>query len=188
MTRVIAGRYKGRALTVPASVTRPTSSRVREAVLSAVDHAVGGFDDLAVLDLFAGSGALGIEALSRGADHAVLVDNDSAAVSVIRANLATLGIGNGTAVRGDVIALTQSPNPYGGPFDVVFADPPYALGDDDAGALLARLAAGGWLALGALVVLERSAKSQPQWPADYSGVKKRTYGDTAVWYGRFEVT
>lgn len=187
MTRVIAGTYRGRALKVPASVTRPTSSRVREAVLSSVQHAVAGFTDLAVLDLFAGSGALGIEALSRGADHAVFVDNDGNAVATVRGNLSALDARNATVVRSDVAQLVATPCPYGA-FDVVFADPPYATDDDTAATMLSALADNGWLARDALVVLERSAKSQVAWPASFTGVSKRTYGDTAVWYGRFEVT
>ena len=186
MTRVIAGQFKGRRLTVPDTVTRPTSSRVREAVLSSVEHAVAGFTDLAVLDLFAGSGALGIEALSRGAESAVFVDNDGSAVSAIRANLAAVGVASATVVRAEVAVLLAASNPYG-LFDVVFADPPYATDDEQINQLLAALVAGGWLACDALVVLERPAKSKPTWPDGFTDVSKRSYGDTAVWYGRFEV-
>ena len=181
--RVIAGSLKGRELKVPKTVTRPTSSRVREALFSSLQHMLAGFDDLAVLDLFAGSGALGIEALSRGAAHAVMVDDDAGAVKVITGNLASHGI-DARVLRADALVLTAAPSAYGA-FDVVFADPPYAMGNADVERLLAQLGDGGWLADGAVVVVERAAKSDIAWPDGYEDVVKRTYGDTAVWYGRF---
>lgn len=182
--RVIAGTLKGRALKVPPSVTRPTSSRVREAVFSSLEHALAGFDDLAVLDLYAGSGALAIESLSRGAALAMLVDDDAGAIRTISANLGTCGITGARVVRADALAVVSAPNSQG-PFDVVFADPPYATPGDAVERILANLVANGWLADGAVVVVERDAKSGITWPDGFEDVDKRTYGDTAIWYGRF---
>ena len=182
--RIFAGSAKGKPLAVPPSVTRPTSSRVREAVFSSLEHALVGFDDLMVLDLFAGSGALGIESLSRGAASAVLIDNDSSAIKVITANLATCGLTGARVIRADVLATTAMANPHG-VFDVVFADPPYAMTAADVDTLLTQLAHNGWLADGSMVVVERGAKAALAWPDGYEDVVKRTYGDTAIWYGRF---
>lgn len=181
--RVIAGALKGRELTVPATVTRPTSSRVREAVFSSLEHTLAGFDDLAVLDLFAGSGALAIESLSRGAASAVLVESDSAAVRTIQANLRSCGV-EAQVVRADVLAVVAALSAHGA-FDVVFADPPYATASVDVERVLSGLATGGWLADGAVVVVERSAKADIAFPDGFEDVVKRVYGDTAVWYGRF---
>jgi 16S rRNA G966 N2-methylase RsmD len=108
-------------------------------------------------------------------------------VAAVRANLAAVGANSATVVRADVAVLLVAENPYGH-FDVVFADPPYATDDARVDQLLAALVTGGWLAFDALVVLERPTKSQPTWPDGFTDVTKRGYGDTSVWYGRFEVT
>jgi 16S rRNA (guanine966-N2)-methyltransferase len=184
MTRIIAGDFRGRALRVPPTVTRPTSSRVREAVFSSVQHAMAGFSGLAVLDLFAGSGALGIEALSRGADHAVFVESDAGALATIRTNLTACETRAGTLVRADALAHTATPAPE--PFDVVFADPPYKLSDAECDRLLTQLVAGGWLADGAMVVLERGKGAKVSWPAEITDTANRAYGDTVIWYGHYE--
>jgi 16S rRNA (guanine966-N2)-methyltransferase len=191
MTRVIAGSARGRRLAVPASGTRPTADRVREAVFSAVTSALGSLGGARVLDLYAGSGAVGIEALSRGAGHALLVESDRKALEVLRTNLATVGLPGGVALGGDVSRITSAAPPPGAqpPYDLVFADPPYDTADETLDAVVAGLAEHGWLADGALVLLERPRRrTATTWPAGFEVGKERTYGETvvrsALWYGR----
>ena len=172
MTRVIAGRARGRRLAVPGGrATRPTSDRAREAMFAAAGSVLGSFEGTRVLDLYAGSGAFGLEALSRGAAAALLVESDPRAARVIRANIAAVGLPGARLVSDRVERmLARGPAAGDGPFDVVFADPPYALGDDDVGAVLAALRTGGWLAPGALVIVERAARSEPlRWPEGILG-------------------
>jgi 16S rRNA (guanine966-N2)-methyltransferase len=175
--RVVAGRLGGRPLrAVPGSATRPTSDRVREALFAILGDRVRG---ARVLDLFAGTGALAIEALSRGAARAVLVEQAAPAVAVIRANLAALEL-TGTALVRRTRAETYLRTQRDGPFDLVFLDPPYAAGVGLVAGLLARLARGA-LAPGAVVVVESAARSEaPPWPPGLIPVAPRRYGDTAL--------
>jgi 16S rRNA (guanine966-N2)-methyltransferase len=182
MTRIISGKYKGRSIGVPPTVTRPTSSRVREAVFSSVLHTLGSFDGLAVLDLFAGSGALGLEALSRGAAKAHFVESDRNAIGCIEENAKSLGELNISVQKADVLALVDSVASQSRA-DLVFIDPPYVFSDEQIIALLAALAKNQWLAVDAVVVVERSSKSEIIWPLSYSALANKTYGDTAIWYG-----
>jgi 16S rRNA (guanine966-N2)-methyltransferase len=175
--RVVAGRLGGRRLrAVPGDATRPTSDRVREALFSVVGERVVG---ARVLDLFAGTGALAIEALSRGAASAVLVEQAPRAIAVIRANLEALDLGRVATVRrtkAEAYLRTQRD----GPFDLVFLDPPYAIGVGMLAGLLARLERGA-LAPGALVAVESSARAEPPpWPAGLHPDSPRRYGDTAL--------
>jgi 16S rRNA (guanine966-N2)-methyltransferase len=136
-----------------------------------------------VLDLFAGSGAVGLEALSRGAGLAVFVESDRAACQVLRGNIAATKLAGAHPVCRPVAATLALPH-AAAPFQLVFADPPYALGDDELAAILARLGA-GWLADDAVVVVERSARSpEPAWPPGVARVMNRRYGDGTLWYGR----
>jgi 16S rRNA (guanine966-N2)-methyltransferase len=140
-----------------------------------------------VLDLYAGSGALGLEALSRGAAHVRFVESDRRAVAVLRRNIETLGLGGPEGVAAQVsvasVAAVLSAVP-GEPYDVVLADPPYALDDDTVSRVLAALARGGWLASGAVLVVERPARAvPPSWPDGVVALTQRRYGDTAVHYG-----
>ncbi len=140
--------------------------------------------DARVLDLFAGSGALALEALSRGATHALLVEHDQRAVKAIRANIAALGAEGAKIVTGRVAAVLGAGNP-GRPYDLVFADPPYALTDSELVGVLGALVAGGWLAPDAVIVLERSSRSpEPTWVEGVTGERGRRYGETTLWYGR----
>jgi 16S rRNA (guanine966-N2)-methyltransferase len=189
--RVVAGRLGGRTLrAVPGSATRPTSDRVREALFSILGERVR---DAAVLDLFAGTGALAIEALSRGARSAVLVEQAPRAVAVIRANLEALDLGGVATVRRTKaeVYLRQGQRPAGrapgeGPFDLVFIDPPYAIPVGTLAGLLARLGQGA-LAPGATVVLETSSRAEPPpWPAPLRAEATRRYGDTALHLAVFE--
>lgn len=182
VTRIVAGTLGGRRITVPPRGTRPTSERVREAVFSAVQSRTD-LDGARVLDCYAGSGALGIEALSRGAGHVTFVESHRGAAAVLARNLDALGV-RGTEVRTatveSVVALTA---PAG--YDLVLADPPYALTDESLEGVLASLAGNGWLADGALIVVERAARSaEVVWPAGVEPITTRRYGDTLVCYGR----
>jgi 16S rRNA (guanine966-N2)-methyltransferase len=144
--RIIAGDWRGRPLAAPAgAATRPTADRVRETLFSMLVSRLGSFDELGVADLFAGSGAFGFEALSRGAARCTFVERDAAALAAIRSNAAKLGAGD----RATILASDALRLPRAGPFDLVFADPPYAPGSGSAAAAAASawLAPGGWLAV-----------------------------------------
>lgn len=184
MTRIIAGTHKGREIKVPKSVTRPTSNKVREAIYSTVNHALAGLSDLRVLDLYAGSGAYAIEAISRGAHEAVAIEKDARAAEVIKANAQTLKIDNLRTVTMDVVTALAG-EPKFGKFDLVFIDPPYAVSDQLISDLLERLTR-GWLADGALVVVERAKDSNFAAPDKLTQFSKKVYGDTSVWYGQYE--
>lgn len=177
MTRVIAGRFGGRRLQTPqGDGTRPTSDRVRESMFASVQSALGGFEGLRVLDVFAGSGALGIEALSRGAQEAVFVEHDRRAAAVIRANLRDLGLGGEVMTTS---AVSYSPS---GLFDLILCDPPYAFDADELSALLATWSAS--FSTDALVVVERSSRGDFAWPEQIEALRDKKYGETRLWYGR----
>jgi 16S rRNA (guanine966-N2)-methyltransferase len=185
MTRVIAGAAGGRRLAVPrGTATRPTSDRAREGLFASVLSELGSLDGKRVLDLYAGSGAVGLEALSRGAGHVLLVESDSRAAAVIKANVAAVGIAGAIVVtdRAERL-LAEPPADASDRYDLVFADPPYAVTAEAVTRVLALLA-GGWLAGGALVVVERATRSGPlDWPPGYSPGKSRRYGEATFWYG-----
>lgn len=198
MTRVIAGAAGGRRLAVPrGTTTRPTSDRAREALFSSVAAELGGLDGKHVLDLYAGSGAVGLEALSRGASRVLLVESDARAAAVIKANIAAVGLPGATVVTDRVERLLGRPQQPGvrsdgdrdGPgegYDLAFADPPYAVTEEAVNRVLAQLAA-GWLADGALVVIERATRSGGfDWPPGYLPGKSRRYGEATFWYGWFD--
>jgi len=181
VTRIIAGTYGGRQIRTPkGDGTRPTSDRVREAMFSSLESELGGFDDVRVLDLFAGSGALGLESLSRGAVHATFVESDGRAASGIRANVRELGVRDADVVRTSASAYAERlVDPR---FDLVFLDPPYAVGTDLVRGLVAKLAAGP--GAGALFVVERSTRDPFTWPDGVEPLRDKRYGETTVWYGR----
>lgn len=183
MTRITAGLYRGRRLqTPPGQATRPTSERVREALGNAL-VAAGGLDGARVLDLFAGTGALGLELLSRGADSLVSVEQDRAALVSLRANVATLQVPNVMVVGADVKSWAGSPG--GRRFDFVVADPPYDLPTSELVMIFGALEAGGHLNPGADLIVERSRRSgEMQWPDPLVGVRTKNYGDTRLCYGR----
>lgn len=183
MTRIISGVAGGRRLRTPSgSSTRPTSDRVREALFSRLEHR-GLLDGTHVLDLYAGSGALGLEAASRGASLVVLVESHRPAAAVIRANIASLGIDGARVVTDTALhALTVGPVD-GIRMDLVLLDPPYDVGEADLAAVLTALVDRGWLAPEAFVVVERAARTpQPSWPAGLELSGERRYGDTTVWF------
>lgn len=179
----MAGEAGGRRLAVPpGDRTRPTSDRAREALFGSLG-ALLELTGARVLDLYAGSGAVGLEAVSRGAASALLVDADARAAATAKDNAAALGLAERVTVRRDRVerALAADPSPH----DLVFADPPYALGDDELARVLARLAE-GWLDEGAVLVVERSSRGAgPRWPEGVEALKQRRYGEGTLWYGRF---
>jgi 16S rRNA (guanine966-N2)-methyltransferase len=185
MTRIIAGDLRGRTIKVPDAVTRPTTSRVREAVLSSVQHAVSGFEDLRILDLYSGSGAFGIEAISRGAHEAVFVEKDRKAAEVIKKNLDDLKIARATVTAQDVSTFLNAPTGVGS-FDVVFSDAPYEVDDATIDNQLSHLVTNGFLNDGAVVLVERSKGATILWPAGFSDHKSRRYGDTLVEIARYD--
>ncbi|NLU79575.1 16S rRNA (guanine(966)-N(2))-methyltransferase RsmD [Micromonospora sp. HNM0581] len=184
MTRIVAGTLGGRRITAPpGGGTRPTSDRVREALFSAVEADID-IDGARFADLYAGSGAVGLEALSRGAAHALLVESDPRAARVIRENLAVLRVGTSARLVAGKVATVLAAG-AGEPYDVVFADPPYAMSNDSLHAMLAALVDGGWLAPEALVVVERSSRGGPvEWVQGITGQRSRRYGESTLWYGR----
>ena len=146
--RIIAGRWRGRKLVAPTGLqTRPTADRTRETLFSMLASRLGGFDELRVADLYAGSGALGLEALSRGAEHCTFVENDRAAVEAIRANAASIG-----ATGVEVMAMSAARLPLAQPFHLILADPPYAEGSGSA--VVAAVVAAAWLAPGGWMAVE----------------------------------
>lgn len=187
MTRIIAGRARGRRLTVPQSKTRPTSDRVRESLFSSLESAID-LDGARVLDLYAGSGALGLEALSRGAAEVVLVDNAAAPQRAMSANVTAVGL-PGARVEGCSAQefLRRAPQQY----DLVLMDPPYDV-DDAAVERVLQALTRGWLAPGAVVVVERGDPGDAlAWPEGFSQPWHRAFGGThllrAVWYGHDQV-
>jgi 16S rRNA (guanine966-N2)-methyltransferase len=188
MTRIISGAARGRRLAVPQAGTRPTSDRVREALFSSLASELTGsgegWQGLRVLDLFAGTGALGLEALSRGAAEALLVESSRAAARVLEANATAVGCPGATVVVRDARQIADGAPP-GGPVGLCFADPPYDWSAAAVEALLARLADAGWLVEGARVIVERPARDQVSpLPAHWTDARQRHYGDTMLWYGR----
>ncbi len=177
--RVVGGRLKGRVLHAPASrAIRPTSERLRESIFDILAHRhAGAIEGARVVDLFAGSGALAIEALSRGADFALFVDNGAEARALLRANVEALALGGVTRIwRADATKLGRAP--AGAPFTLAFLDPPYDKGL--AGPALAALCEGAWLAAAALVVVEEAVEAEIVAPAALSLVDERVYGETRI--------
>jgi 16S rRNA (guanine966-N2)-methyltransferase len=179
--RIVGGQFKGRAIAAPPGRdTRPTSDRAREAVFNILAHAPwsAGIEDRRVLDLFAGAGALGLEAMSRGAAFALFVETDAAARGAIRDNIEALGLFGTTRIhRRDATDLGAKPAGLGDPFDLVFLDPPYHRGLGERA--LAKLGAGGWITADALIVFECAADETPA-TQGYETLDARDYGAAKV--------
>lgn len=184
-TRVVAGVARGRRLAVPPGTgTRPTSDRAREGLFSTLTALLGTWAGRRVLDLYAGSGAVGLEALSRGASHCLLVEADPAALRTLRANVETLGL-PGAEVVGARVERTAAGAVPGPAYDVVFLDPPYDVACGALGEVLVGLRDHGWLAPGAVVAVERATRGGPwEWPEGFTGERSRRYGEATLWYGR----
>ncbi|TVL94328.1 16S rRNA (guanine(966)-N(2))-methyltransferase RsmD [Streptomyces sp. SAJ15] len=185
MTRVIAGAAGGRRLAVPpGNGTRPTSDRAREGLFSTWESLLGSLHGTRVLDLYGGSGAVGLEALSRGAEHVLLVEADTRAARTIRENVRAIGLPGAEVRTAKAEQITAAPAPDR-PYDVVFLDPPYAVGDDDLREILLTLLRNGWLTDDALATVERSTRGgEFRWPAGFEGLRARRYGEGTLWYGR----
>ncbi len=178
MTRIIGGIAGGRRIAVPPRGTRPTTDRVRESLFNIVT-ARRNLSGASVLDLYAGSGALGLEALSRGASSALFVESDRRAAAVLERNIATVGLPGATLRRGQVTAVLTAG--VAAPVDLVLADPPYGVETADVHAVLATLITHGWAHDGTLVVVERAAASTPlTWPTGWQPWQQRVYGDTRL--------
>ena len=181
MTRIIAGSARGRRLAVPQTGTRPTADRVREAMFASLDHLLGGFGGTRVLDLYAGSGALGLEAVSRGADRAVLVERDRRIAAIARDNARVVAADRVDVVTSSVTGHLAGPAQ---PFDLVLVDPPYAMPATELEPMLATLVS-RWLAPAAVVLVERArAGGEFSWPEGLSPVREASYGTTRLWYGQ----
>jgi len=182
MTRLIAGTAGGRRLAVPPSGVRPTGDRAREGLF----NSLGTLLDLAgaaVLDLYAGSGPLGLAALSRGAAEVVFVESGPRVLPVLRKNLAAVGLPGGRVVAGSVPTVVAGPPPSR--FDLVLADPPYATPVTEVLGVLRALTQGEWLAPGAVVVVERSSREDAfEWPTPLVALRERRYGEAMLRYGR----
>lgn len=186
--RIIAGIWKGRTIAAPRGRdTRPTTDRVREAIFSSIYSLSGDLEGRIVLDLYAGSGALGLEALSRGAASAVFVEADRKAVSVITENIRSVGVPREQArvlqaqVSSGLAARLGSVEA-----SLLLADPPYRIEPSEFGQVLEGLASAGVLELGALVMYEHSAATEPVWPSGFRAETDRRYGDTAVSFAVYE--
>lgn len=185
MTRVIAGTAGGRRLAVPpGNGTRPTSDRAREGLFSTWESLDGPLDGARVLDLYAGSGAVGLEALSRGAAHVLLVEADARAARTVRENIGAVGL-PGAEVRtgrAEQVVAARAPEE---PYHIAFLDPPYAVADDDLREILLTLRNQGWLAEEALVTVERGTRGGVfAWPDGFEPIRDRRYGEGTFWYGR----
>jgi 16S rRNA (guanine966-N2)-methyltransferase len=194
MTRIVAGEAGGRRLAVPPSGTRPTSDRAREALFSSLESALGGLQGSRFLDLYAGSGAVGLEAWSRGAARVVLVESAAAAVKVLRANVASLHDARRTVTTArtgkiDVLPVkaerAAAELPTSG-FDVIFADPPYDLPTVQVAGVLATLAQRAVPRADAIIVVERATRDRWAWPLGYTATHARKYGDATLHYARYD--
>jgi 16S rRNA (guanine966-N2)-methyltransferase len=184
----VAGRAGGRRIRTPRSAaTRPTAERVREALFSSLQASIGSLADVRFLDLYAGSGAVGLEAVSRGAQHATLVEQHAATAALARRNATELGFSRAQleVVTAKVERYAARPSPGGHRYGAAFLDPPYDLDTAAVVRVLDVLAANGWVSSGAVIVVERSSRSPLlSWPDAYVPERDRRYGETTLWYGR----
>jgi 16S rRNA (guanine966-N2)-methyltransferase len=183
VTRIIGGSAKGRRLSTPTGdATRPTSDRVREALFSAWEAQLGSLHGLRFLDLYAGSGAVGLEAASRGASAVTAVESDRRTATLIGSNARSLGLEMEVIAHPVARALAARPRSA---YDVAFLDPPYPMTGAEVVEALALLVHHDWLNPGGSVVVERSARSvEPAWPTGLGPIRQKKYGETMLWYLR----
>jgi 16S rRNA (guanine966-N2)-methyltransferase len=183
MTRLISGVAGGRRLKVPRTGVRPTGDRAREALFNSLGSLLD-MHGAVVLDLYAGSGALGLEALSRGAASVLFVESAPGVLPVLKDNLAAVGLPGGRVLSGSVPTVVRGAPPAR--FDLVLADPPYVVPVEEVYGVLRALVDGDWLAPGAVVVVERSSRERDwEWPTPLVGLRDRRYGEALLRYGRF---
>ena len=186
--RIVGGRFRGRTLSAPKGRdVRPTSDRAREGVFNILAHAIDwpGFDGITVVDVFCGTGAFALEALSRGAEHAVFIDNDPGSLNCAKGNAAACGEGrNVTVLKLDASRLAPPPRVAKTPAPLVFLDAPY--NQDLTGPALLGLAHKGWLAPGAIVVVETAADEEFPFPIGYDQIDERTYGAARIVFFRYQ--
>jgi 16S rRNA (guanine966-N2)-methyltransferase len=184
--RIVAGKFRGAQIEAPKGLaTRPTSDRARQALFNVLEHGPPRFyfEGARVLDLFAGTGALGLEALSRGARFCVFIEESAAARAAIRRNVEALGLTGATKIwRRDATKLGRTGTLQ--PFDLIFCDPPYGKGLGERAITAA--GQGGWVREGAIAVIEERADHEIAWPAPFLEIDKRRYGDTAISIARAE--
>ena len=184
--RIIAGSAKGRKLISPEGTSaRPTSDRAREALFSSLESEFGELNGIRFLDLFAGSGAVSAEAMSRGAKFCTVVESDRAALEIARKNIemvrTTSPASEAIYIEGEVETFAKR---HSNPFDVIFLDPPYSYPDSDLTDIVASLQGSGFIAPSTLVIVERASRSEEfPWPATMKPVKERRYGNAAIYYG-----
>lgn len=184
MTRIVAGSLGGRRIEVPQRGTRPTRERVRESLFSALESALD-LSDLRVLDLYGGSGALGLEALSRGAAHATFVESDRNAARLLRRNAEVLGLLRDVRIEQAPVSTVLAGRPRE-PYDLVLVDPPYAVETTTLNREYGQLVANGWVGPDGLVVVERPVQSdEPCWPEPLEAVRSKNYGDTVVYWAEY---
>lgn len=182
VSRIVAGKAGGTRLRVPKKGTRPTTERVREALFNILE-VDGELDGARVLDLYSGSGGLGLEALSRGAVSVLFVEADRVAADVLRGNIAAVGLGGVVRQRRVLDVLRAGTDE---PVDLVLVDPPYALDEGELADGLAALAPGGWVEDGALVVMERHRRAgPPRWPAGFHVLRDRRYGENVLFRAEY---
>ena len=182
MTRIVGGEWGGRRVSVPSAGVRPTSERVRESVCNRIEHLVGGLAELTALDIYAGSGAVGLELLSRGLSQAVFVEQDRGVLRVLRDNIASL-----KAETAEVLPVSAErvAERLQDKFDIVFMDPPYEVPTARILSVVRGLVSGDCIAENGLVVVELARRSGPfEWPDAIQSIDYRDYGDTRVWYGQ----
>lgn len=185
--RIIAGEFRGHRITAPKGTsTRPTTDRVRESLFSTLVSLAGPrLGEGPVLDAFAGSGALGLEAISRGAARVTLVERDRKALQALRANIAALRVeSRSRVVEGDVFSLAGRLT--GGPFALILLDPPYTLDPGRIASWLTTIAVAGKVSDGALITWEHAAEGDTTWPSGYTPIAKKRYGTTAIDFARYE--
>jgi 16S rRNA (guanine966-N2)-methyltransferase len=180
--RIVGGSWRGRRLASPPDrTTRPTSDRVKESLFSALESRYPDIlEGAAVLDAFAGTGALGLEALSRGAASATFVESDGAAWEALRENVSMLGAHGCEIVRGDVLQLAEQGRIPGGPFALLLLDPPYRIDQAQVRGLVVALHRSGAIGPETVIVFEHDARNEPSWPDGFRETFRRTYGDTAI--------
>ena len=185
--RIIAGSAKGRVLVQPAGVTRPTSDRTREGIFSSLESEIGTCEGITFLDLFGGTGAVGLEALSRGAIEVVVVEKDEKAAAVCRANYELVSkstSGKFSVIRKSVDSFLELESSKAPLRDVVYIDPPYEMTNAAIVKLLEKIISCGILARDAIVIVERSSRAEPfEWPPGVEAIKERKYGEGAVYFG-----